>query len=184
MEIPTDLAADLKEFTATSATNGDGLTETLQSWMTQTKRAVSSLLGVSITIHRQGHGVTLSSLSERAHPCGIKTSLRLPLETLAGNVYGVAVFFAAVPGAFVDLDADLRHVLNLADDALRLDQDLRPSMLSGINGADELSTINKAIGVLIEHGYPIEAAEDEVRRQAVREGLNQLQAAERLLKIK
>lgn len=76
-------------------------------------------------------------------------------------------FYAATPGAFVDLAADrvfsLRRAGQGAGDspetiagvaAVRLDDALSPlSTSSGVTGVAELAKINRAVGLLIDRGH-------------------------------
>ena len=65
---------------------------------------------------------------------------------------------------------------------MRLDGDLPPvTMTSGIAGLEELSTINRAVGVLIGDGHRPEAAHDILRRGASVAGTDTHQFARRLL---
>ena len=100
--------------------------------------------------------------------------------------------YAATAGAFVDLAADLSYALHLpactdrsanagspdsddqrhgrvgTDRRIILDADLLPSPLaSGVSGLSELSTINRAIGVLIGHGQHPDDAADSLRRDGL-----------------
>ncbi len=111
------------------------------------------------------------------------------------------VFYAATPGALVDLAADLSHALGVPtitgrvsdggepadvaghDAAIRLDDDLPPvSMVSGLVGLAELSTINRAAGFLIGQGHLPVDAHDTLRRGASAAGLDTHLFAARLLR--
>ena len=52
----------------------------------------------------------------------------------------------------------------------------RQTLVSGVSGLSELSTINRAIGVLIDHGHHPDHAVETLRREASREGLEPLAA--------
>jgi hypothetical protein len=76
------------------------------------------------------------------------------------------VLYAATPGAFVDLAADLSYALGLDRTHLVLDQHLiAPTAGSGM-GLDTQSAINQAIGVLIGGGHTLESARHELDRLA------------------
>ncbi|MBM7799390.1 hypothetical protein JOE57_002311 [Microlunatus panaciterrae] len=96
------------------------------------------------------------------------TSLRLDLHELTGAEPPSRIcLYAAVPGAFVDLAADIRHALRLTDGSIGLDETKTPtSLTSGLNGLAELSAINQAIGILIGRGHPPGHAHRELSRQA------------------
>ena len=77
------------------------------------------------------------------------------------------MFYAGVPGAFVDLAADLAFGLSVPYGCFRLDEDLTPTLLeSGVVGVKETSTVNQAIGALIGRGHTPETAQAELGRQA------------------
>lgn len=92
------------------------------------------------------------------------------------------VLYAATPGAFVDLAADLAWVLRLEPTALALDQHLVvPVSSDGLVGLAEHATINRAIGVLIARGHTPASARGELRRQADLDSGDVPAAAQRVL---
>jgi hypothetical protein len=98
----------------------------------------------------------------------------VPLDPLSGVDAGrVVVFYAGHPGAFVDLAADLQRVHGLDGPAV-LDDHLTdtcdPPRPCGITGLEELSDINRAIGVLITRGHTPAEAHAELRRRAAAGG--------------
>jgi hypothetical protein len=64
--------------------------------------------------------------------------------------------YASQPHAFATLAADIAGALNLPAGGFSLDHDLTPEVGSGVSGLREASTINQAIGVLIDRGAPLE----------------------------
>jgi hypothetical protein len=72
-------------------------------------------------------------------------------------------FYASVPGTFVDLAADLTFAL---DSDVRLDEDIPSALVSGLTGVGKLSAINKALGVLVNHGHTADSAQRELRHTA------------------
>ncbi len=143
--------------------------------------AVPSFLGITMII-----GTATGAMTLDVHPFrdASGTSLRIPLvDLLAGSDGGSwLVFFAGRPGAFVDLAADLAFALGVDPTRLLLDQDLtdglRPVAPESLR---DLSQVNRAIGFLIERGYPPEDAERELRRHSEAAGITLAQAATRLL---
>jgi hypothetical protein len=133
--------------------------------------AVPSFLGLTMTLLLDGRPVTVMAVeADRAAAAG--ASLRLPLDPLAGAAPGSSVvFYAGRPGAFVDLAADTCYAYGLDGDVV-LDGHLTPPPRAvqahpGVYGSDEMTVINQAIGVLIEHGrLPGEAHEELLRRAA------------------
>ena len=181
------------------------LDESLAAFTAVVEVAVPSYLGLQMMIGQSGHPVTLTRITPHRTAT---TSLRLPLTVLGPrfDAESRVTLYAATAGAFVDLAADLSYALHLptctarstdigssdADDQQRgragsdrritLDADMPPSPLaSGVSGLSELSTINRAIGVLIGQGHHPDDAADTLRRGAFREGLEPHSYAARLL---
>ena len=141
----------------------------------------------------------------------ISTSLRVRFAALGPGFDGESqfIFYAATPGAFVDLASDFGYALDTpaitaspsirsADgtgrhgqdggvraardgqgtrrsDGVRavvLDADLPPlTTSSGLAGLDERSTINRALGVLIDQGHHPDGAHATLRRHAAAAGV-------------
>ncbi len=186
----------------------DALAESLAAFTAVVEVAVPSYLGLQMMIGQNGHPITLTRMTPH---CTATTSLRLPLTVLGPrfDAESRVTLYAATAGAFVDLAADLSYALHLptrtarstdvgssdADDQRRrrvesdrritLDADMPPSPLASgmyqLSGMSELSTINRAIGVLIGHGHDPDHAADTLRRDASREGLEPHSYAARLL---
>ena len=134
--------------------------------------------------------------------------MRIPLRALGPRFDpdSRVTLYAATAGAFVDLAADLSYALHLPtstdrftdagssngddqrcgqvddDRRITLDADVPPNPLdSGVSGLSELSTINRAIGVLIDHGHHPDHAGETLRGDASIEGLEPHGYAARLL---
>jgi len=186
----------------------DALIESLAAFTAVVEVAVPSYLGLQMMIGQNGHPVTLTRITPHRT---MATAVRLPLTALGPRFDpgSRVTLYAANAGAFVDLAADLSYALHLptstdqstdvgssdADDQRRgrvesdrritLDADMPPSPLASgvyeLSGMSELSTINRAIGVLIGHGHQPDHAADTLRRGAFREGLEPHSYAARLL---
>jgi hypothetical protein len=171
----------------------DALDASLAALTADIEAAVPSYLGVQLTIRQNGHPVTLTRIAPHRTAT---TSLRIPL-TVLGRRFDPdsrVTFYAAAAGAFVDLAADLSYALHVptstdrstdgsdgedrrhgpvdGDRGITLDADVPPSALvSGVSGLSELSTINRAIGVLIDHSHHPDQVGDTLRCDASSEGL-------------
>jgi len=173
------LARDLASLTAMLATPGADLEALLAGLADRMRRAVPSYVGLSMTVVMDGCPITLA-----ATPGGeVATSMRLPLTALgAAEAGSVVVFYAAQPGAFVDLAADAEFAAGDGDGLVVLDDELhRPPAVSGLAGLDILSAVNRAIGHLIGDGYHPEEAGAELDRRARIAGVSRHAAALRVV---
>ena len=171
MDWPTALLRDLLDLSA--SVDGEAeLGPRLAELATTLRAAVSSYCGLDLTVHDGVHPVTLTSFLPAADGDEIATSLRLPLVTVSSDVDSQSrvIFYATTPGAFVDLAADLGHVLRVA---IVLDADLPPqTSVSRLAGLHEMSTINRAVGMLIEQGHHPDDAHSVLRRHAAAAGVD------------
>lgn len=140
-----------------------------------------SALGVAVALTVNGQQVTFSSMTTDTVGAVIASSLQIPLGALSAHLDGQVVFYAATPGALVDLAADLRHALHLSDTQVHLDEHLGLTGVSEVTGARELSTINRAIGFLMDRGHTPETAQQHVTHQAATTNSTLHQAAQNLL---
>jgi hypothetical protein len=209
VDLTTVLFTNLHLFSSGTSLDGDDALDTsLAAFTAAIETAVPSYVGLQMIIGQDGHPVTLTRIAPHRTAT---TSLRLPLRILGPrfDAESRVTLYAATAGAFVDLAADLSYALHLptctarstdvgssdADDQQRdrvesdrriiLDADMPPSPLTSgvyeLSGMSELSTINRAIGVLIGHGHHPDHAADTLRRDASREGLEPHSYAARLL---
>lgn len=171
MRITPALAADLALLTDTFDDSSD-VAATLRSLMVDTAVAIPSYVGLVVRLTLVGQVAELSTL-EFDHPREVVTSLRLRL----GDQPPVdVVLFASVPGAFVDLAADLAWMTGRPDEFV-LDEDRPPTAAVGLAALREQSTVNQAMGVLIGRGLtPVEAM-DLLRESAVENDLDLHHAA-------
>ncbi len=209
MDFTTVLFTHLHLFSKSISLDGnardDGLDASLAALTAVVEAAVPSYLGLQMTIGQNGHPVTLTRIAPHRTAT---TSVRLPLTVLGPrfDAESRVTLYAATAGAFVDLAADLSYALHVStctdrpsnagspdgddqrhgqvgrDRRINLDADLPPSPLaSGVSGLSELSTINRAIGVLIGYGEHPDDAADTLRRDASCDGLELHSYAARLL---
>jgi hypothetical protein len=194
VDLSTSLIRELQELTASIGGHDHAMDGSLAALIADLEVAVPSCCGLQLTITQDGFPVVLTAFAEREDI--VATSLRLPLSLLdpALEVQGRVVFYARTPGAFVDLAADLGYALgdpgrmdgessdghvrdflrqiNGDRSSIELDADLPPpTRVSGLSGLADLSTINRAVGVLIANGHHPDDAHDTLRRQAAAAGL-------------
>jgi hypothetical protein len=180
MDFPHPLSEQLEVLTTALADPGADLRVIIAALAADVTAAVPSFLGLSMTLLLDGRPVTVTAIdADLAAAAG--ASLLLPLDPLAGAAPGSSVlFYAGRPGAFVDLAADTRYAYSLDGDVV-LDPHLTPQprgrpLRPGVNGTDEITLINQAVGVLIARGHFPEEAHDELLARAVHHA-NGLQGA-------
>lgn len=180
MRITAALATDLALLSATLSDPSEDLTtdlaDTVLLLAADARLAVRSFLGLTVTVtivaHADGAGGTVGDtvplrftlLEDQAVPREVATSLLLPLPTAgAGQSQITVVLYAATPGAFVDMAADLSFLTGhgLAD--VELDQHRGLAGEADITGLLEAeSSVGEAIGVLIARGRTREQAYAEL----------------------
>lgn len=211
MDFPTALLRDLLHLSSSVELDEDELGARLAALVTALRAAVPSYRGMYLTVVEGDQPVSLSAFHS-TEDGAITTSLRLPFAALAPgfHVGSRVVFYATSPGAFVDLAADLGHALHApiifdglkprltespngdgqhsdghrnGHESIVLDADLPPATLvSRLTGLDDVSTINRAIGILIDQGHHPDKAHATLHRHAVTAGVEPHIYAARLLR--
>jgi len=193
VELSTRMSDQLSLLALGTVHDGSGLVGDLAALTSTLTEAVSGYAGLRLTLLHADRRVRLTALSPVAEGRDIVTSLRMPLPTVAGTTGegGDLVVWSAVPGALVDLSADVGHVLSDPADRLvpstpslvELDSDLPTrGTRSGVQGLDELATISRATGVLIALGQDPRTVHDVLDARAAAEGLTAEAWSERLLR--
>ena len=127
------------------------------------KSAAPSYRGLALTLVIDRQPVSLTSAEPR-NTSDVATSLRLSLAWIPSLGAGSRItFYASTPGTFVDLAADLSFAL---DSDIRLDEDIPLVLASDLVGVGRLSAVNKAVGVLVDHGHTPDSAQHELRHTA------------------
>lgn len=203
MDIPAALLNQLAQLA-----DGIGLdAKILQLPLTNLSAALQALVPSCRVLHvdivHNGQPITLTHVLLPETDGAVSTSLRVSLSLLSPDYHwrSRVVFYAARPGAFVDLAADLGYVMETsvatvgpdrdrADSDLEgpmaprliLDADLPPRVdASGLTGLCELSAVNRAVGVLIERGHDPGDAYDSLRQAAAEAGVEVHVYAARML---
>ena len=223
MDFPTVLLRDLMQLSSSVGLDDDALAAPLVSLVEGLQAAVPSYRGLHLTIVDINHPVSLTAFLPVQDVDSINTSLRVGFAALGPGFDGESrvVFYAATPGAFVDLAADFGYALDTlvvttgipprpADSTdgevqhihgqrdgdrphgpgrrhgnrlIVLDADVPPTTTrSGIIGLDERSTIDRAVGIMIDHGHNPDRAHATLRRQAAAGGVEPRIYAARLLR--
>lgn len=126
---------------------------------------VPSCLAVSfIVLARLGGQITVSTLAPGAASVPVLASLAVPLSAVDPG--DLLILRAGVAGAFLLLADDLGALPHRGHLPIHLDRHLSlPSSLTGQSLAD-FGTVNQAIGVLLDQGFPPEAARQELQHRA------------------
>jgi hypothetical protein len=167
VDISAQLAADLAALSQALDEDVD-LETTVRDFAAAAKLAVTSYLGMTVTVSANGHQVSLSVPEHDRAEHDIATSLLIPLVNLTPTEAGSSlVLYAGTPGAFVDLAADLTYALQVGPDGLIIDAHLNPTFEdSGLDELADMTHINQAIGILIGRGHSPEGASTELHRLA------------------
>jgi hypothetical protein len=221
VDFPTVVLRELLQLSSSIGLDDNALGAPLVSLSEGLQAAVPSYRGLHLTIIENDQPVSLTAFRQDGD--SIRTSLRVGFAALGPGFDGESrvVFYAATPGAFVDMAADfgyaletptttLSHPAKSADspddyrqhsrdqcdgyglhDAdrhgghrlIELDADLPPpTTMSGITGLDELSMVDRAIGIMIDNGHHPDRAFATLRRQAAAAGVEPHIYASQLLR--
>jgi hypothetical protein len=184
MKIDAALAADLGMLTAALDEPDADVLQSLHRLGIDAQAAVSTYLGLSVTVDGSDPPFTFTTLEDSAAD-DVRTSLRLTLPAV-GDGWGcpsiALILYAGTPGTFVDLAADLAWLTGRPPSDFALDQ--HPSVPAGSYAATYLraaSVINEAIGVFIGRGYTPEEAHSKLDAQADGAGTDRHIAAQFIL---
>ncbi len=153
MDISANVAAALALLTDMLEDDGAGadLAASLQQVAADAAGAVPSFLGLTVTQLGVTPPFAITAMESGADD--VRSSLLLPLPDGRSPPLGV-ILYAATPGAFVDLAADLAWMLGRPLTDFAVDQHVRPPPdPDAVESLHALSLINQAIGVLIGQGY-------------------------------
>jgi hypothetical protein len=169
VKITAAMVTALTVLTAALDDPGTDIAHSLHQLALEAAGAIPTYLGLSVLVSQSDPPFTVTSLAAGAVHGDIRTSLQVLLPTTeAGNGPAVAVIlYAAAPGAFVDLAADLAWLTGRPPTDFMLDQHL--TITAGPDTAAELhaaSDINQAIGVLIGRGFTPRQADWELDTHA------------------
>jgi hypothetical protein len=184
VEITAALAADLAILTQALDDTDADIVEALRRLVADAKLAVRSYQGLTVVAGNATFPLTLTAMEDFAHPDDVVSSLMMPLsDERAANTGSrlVVILYAARPGAFVDLAADLCWLTGRQLSDFRIDQHLSPPEPDSHGGVQRSSLVNQAIGVLIGRGYTPEQAELAIDTRATAAGRTRAEAANIIL---
>ena len=186
MDLSENLLAALAALSGAISDDGTDLAAILAVLQDDLVAAVPSYLGLRLTVTTDG-SPTVMRTSGPTDPVAdsIRASIRVPSVAVTG-ADGVddIVFYAAAPHAFDELAGDTRRLFGL-DGQVQLDQHLdgvrREANSLSLRGVEQRSTIDQAIGVLIDRGHTPEQASDELARRARVDGHSLHRSAQSIL---
>jgi hypothetical protein len=185
--ITPGLAVELGLLTQALDLPGTDVAETAARLASDAQTAVESYLGLSVLITAHRSTFDLTVLNPGTQPEHIRASLLIPMSPGPVNV-GTAsapvalVVYAATPGSFTDLAADLSWITGRDLTEFRLDEHLAlPPSYADHSPIAAMSSVNQALGVLIGRGSTPEQAERDLHARAVTAGIDVLAAATLIL---
>jgi hypothetical protein len=183
VETTAALAADLATLSEALDETDPDITEALRQLVADVRLAVRSYLGLTVTSGDATPLMNLTAMEGFAHPDDVVSSLMIPLSDKSADGAGLrlaVILYAARPGGFVDLAADLGWLTGRRLSDFALDQHLSgPARPTG--GVRSTSLINQAIGVLLGRGYTLEQAALEIDERAAAAGHSRSEAADVVL---
>ncbi|WP_102810019.1 hypothetical protein [Mycobacterium sp. ENV421] len=177
------MAASLKILSAALDDPSADITHSVQQLALETAGTIPTYLGLSVLVPQDGPPLTITSLAVAAGDGDIRTSLRvlLPLTGTSDGQPVAVILYAAAPGAFVDLAADLAWLTGRPTTDFALDRHLTITPGDAVGQLQAVSDINQAIGVLIGRGYTPEQADWQLDTQAAKSRTDRHSAARRIL---
>jgi hypothetical protein len=180
--INAGLTAELAILSQALDDSEDSIARSVLRLAAEISAAVQSYLGLTVTIMPSASQISFTMLQDGGQPAGVRSSVRIALPSAdpgEGDV-GPAIaltFYAATPGAFVDLAADLAWLNRGNPTQITLDQHL--TVAAGVPTAtpSAVSLINQAIGMLIGRGHSPEQARQRLSRPSASGVVDHLDAA-------
>jgi hypothetical protein len=171
--------ADLEALTSLQQSDTE-LLHSIELLDNAARLAVGSLIGWTLTLSTVDDSpLALTSIcAGTVDTCQVRASLRVPIKVLSDA--DMMVLYAA-NRACSPTSIDMACALHLPREDLQLDQDLHRTLVPGIAGVAEWSTINLAVGVMVERGDTIAEAQSVLSGDASVASLNAYRNARNLL---
>jgi len=185
MPVSSAVAADLAHLVGVLQLSPGDLQDALRALKGDLVALVPSFAGLSLTVIVQQQPVTLTDLVQRAPPAAaVRSSLAFRLEPLVEDAHGgLIVFYAWGPGALAALAFGLSEIEAVARQDLLVDRHLSPPGRSGITGIEELSLVNRAVGLLVGRGRTPSDARQHLQVTARDSNLEESQVAAYLVSM-
>ena len=174
MKITAAMVAALDILTEALDEPGTDIAHSLRRLTSAAAAAVPTYLGLSVVVAQSDPPITVTALADGVAAGDIHTSLHVLLPyTGAGHAPApvALILYAAAPGTFVDLAAELAWLTGQPLTDIPLDQHLTipngPDLTARLQAS---SDINQAIGVLIARGYTLRQAHQQLDIRAADSG--------------
>jgi hypothetical protein len=184
VRIPTALAADLALLTDALDVGAVDIASSVTLLTSDVAAAVWSYAGLSVRLSSPAGHAELTTVVDEDTIARIVTSLRIPVPTGSptSDASALIVLYATLPGAFVDLAADLAWLTGRPLGDVGLDIDLGARIHAHpATSLRSLSSINQAVGVLVGRGRTPEESVVELDALADEAGTDRCAAALALL---
>jgi hypothetical protein len=173
VKITAALVAELDLLTQALDVPGTDVAQTMSRLATDARTAVASYLGLSVAVTASEEELDFTMIDEGLDLASARTSLLVPLSapTVDGTTRAsvALIFYAAAPGAFIDLAADLAWITGRDPADFRLNEHRTvPHSAADPAPLESLTRINQALGVLIGRGSTPEQAERDLYARAAR----------------
>jgi hypothetical protein len=186
MQVGAALAASLAVLTSALDDPGVDIEDTLRRLGVDARLAVASYVGLSVLIGVDGHSFGFTVLDETFASSDARASIALrDLPISPDNSTELAavtiILYAARPGAFVDLAADLTYPVRRAGqstDGIAVDEHVHfATGAARFRRLNDLSTMNQAIGLLIAKADTHEQIDRALRLHTDGSGIDVVDAA-------
>lgn len=190
MNLPTSVLAELALLSEVLDSSAFDISVSLSVLVAVVTDSLPSFIGLTILVGDSETPVEITTVEDAEQAARIRTSLRFPVRGEGpvehrSDFSGVLIIYAAIPGALVDLAADLAWLTGRPLSEAHLDEDLRgPASRSHAGTLARLSATNQAVGVLLGEGLTVEEALAELDARAAMTGtMRHLVAAELLASL-
>ncbi|MBF9520206.1 hypothetical protein B5566_09040 [Mycobacterium sp. MHSD3] len=168
MKITAAMAADLAILTQALDAPGVNVADSLRQLAADAAAAIPDYLGLSVIVSESDLPITFTLMADGPATVDIRASLRIMLSGGRNRLPVALVLRSGVPGALVELAADLALLATQPLTDLIFDQDLTEVDSASANQLQAATDINQAIGFLIGRGYTPHVARQHLDAQAVR----------------
>ncbi len=185
MTITAAMVAALEILTEALDDPGTDIAHSLQQLAIAAAAAIPTYHGLSVVVSHSDPPLTVTTLADGVEAGDIRTSLQVLLPTVGADQDATTVaviLYAAAPGTFVDLAADLAWLTGRPMSEITLDGHLTVPAKANIRAQlRAASDVNQAIGVLIDRGYTPRQARRHLDIQAATNRTDRHAAAQLIL---